>query len=111
MSNNKDTANPPGTYKLKEQAKDDYVWAVRTTANKQFDDNVLFKLSPSDDGNGTIIKAKSQSKEFALYDNNVNFCNSFNVVRQVSDQVDIGKGYKIGDALLNQTDASACGRY
>ena len=34
VQQNKDTASPAGTYKLKEETPSDYVWSTRLTANK-----------------------------------------------------------------------------
>ena len=112
VEDNKDPASPPGTYKPYEKEKNEYVWATRLTANKKYVDDVIFELADAD-GN-CMVHSRSRSQSDSLYDNNVNFCNQFNVMKQVYPAIegDAGKAnYKVGECLLNQSDFTACGRY
>lgn len=104
METNKDTAVPPGKYELKETgclpSGEDYIWAVRTTANGKYKDDVLFEVADAGDGNSSV-HALSRSTEFALGDLNVNFCNTFNIVKQLQPAIKDGKNYTVGDCLFN----------
>ena len=110
--NNKDTASPSGTYKPHDKMENEFVWAVRTTANGMYDDDVIFEMSDAD-GN-CQVHSRSRSKTPSVLDNNVNFCNQFNVMKQVYSDIegDAGKDkYQVGSCPHNQFDFTACGRY
>ena len=60
VETNADSAVPPGKYELKEAGENDYVWAVRTTANGQYKDDVLFEFADAG-GKDSSIHALSRS--------------------------------------------------
>ena len=105
-----DPASPPGHYDAKESGDNDYVWTVRTTANGQYKDDVIFEFSEDGD-NQCYIHARSQSQSLSYLDNNVNFCNMFNIIKQVDSSIAGGQGYKVGQCKAGQSDYTACGRY
>ena len=115
VDNNKDTASPAGKYVEHEKDENDYVWAVRTTANGKYNDDVIFELAGAANG-GCSIKARSRSQSFSVLDNSVNFCNMFNVVKQADNSI-ADKGCtdasvcKVDNCPHNQSDFTACGRY
>ena len=109
IANDKDTASPPGHYKTKEQKENDYVWSTRLTANGKYTDDQIFELSDKD--GKCDIHARSRSQSFSVYDNNVNFCNLFNVIKQAESKISGGSGYTVGNCPHGQSDFNACGRY
>ena len=94
VQQNKDTASPPGTYKLKEEKPSDYVWSTRLTANKKYTDDQIFEVSSNANG-GCNVHARSQSESLSYLDNNVNFCNMYNVLHSIDETMT----YTVGDCV------------
>ena len=112
VDNNKDTASPPGTYRPKSRStKDNYVWAVRQTADLKYYDDVMFVMEnrPND---SCTVEAVSRSQSPSYIDFNVNFCNMYNVLKQADPKVNNNpKMWTTSYCTHNQTDYTACGRY
>ena len=106
-----DTANPAGKYNPKEDASNDFVWTVRTTANGKYKDDVIFEFNSASGEAQCNIHARSQSQSLSMLDNNVNFCNMFNIIKQVNPTIATGDNYKVGECKMNQSDFTQCGRY
>ena len=70
-----------GTYKVKEDGSNDYVWATRTTPVKKYVDDIMFTVSPSTNNDTCTVTGKSRSQTLSYYDYETNFCNLYNVLR------------------------------
>ena len=76
----KNFADPArGTYTIKEDALNDYVWTTRLTSGKKYTDDVIFELEADTAGCKVAMKSRSQSLSYIDY--NTNYCNMYNVLR------------------------------
>ena len=96
-----------GTYDLKEDALNDYVWVTRTTPVKKYVDDVLFEVAS--DPKGCSINMKSRSETLSYYDYATNYCNMYNVIRSAF-------GVKFGDVTVSNCkfpaeDLATCDKY
>ena len=60
---------------------DDWIYSKRLTYNKKYTDDQLFELTTS--GSDCVVKARSRSQSMSYLDNDVNFCNMWNIVSRV----------------------------
>ena len=75
-----------GTYSLFNGIEDEMLWVTRTTPKKHYVDDILFEYfgDPKDfRAKGCTVKAKSRSQTFSIYDYDTNFCNMWNVLKEV----------------------------
>ena len=100
------TSPSQGVYALKEEANDDYIWSTRLTLNKKYTDDQLFEFNTS--GSGCMIGGKSRSQSVSYLDNDVNFCNLWNVYNGVGAEFT----YSTGKCSGSPNDpATTCARY
>ena len=104
---NSDQTSPSGgVYTLKEEAGSDYIWSTRLTLNKKYTDDQLFEFSASN--GGCQITGRSRSQSMSYLDNDVNFCNQWNVYNQVGSDFT----YTVGKCSGKPSDpATTCARY
>ena len=82
MVNFKDFKDPAhGTYKKVEEVGDTF-WYTRTTPVKHYVDDVEFVLSEVA-YRTCKVTAKSRSQSLSYYDYSTNFCNMYNVIREI----------------------------
>ena len=60
---------------------DDWIWSQRKTYNKKYTDDQLFEFTSS--GSDCDFTAKSRSQAMSYLDNDVNFCNMWNIVSRI----------------------------
>ena len=72
-----ETSPAQGSYALKEEANDDYIWSTRLTKNGKYTDDQLFEFTTTNAG--CTIAGHSRSQSMSYYDYSVNFCNLWNV--------------------------------
>ena len=115
VDNNKDPASPQGTYRHFSREENKSVWTVRETANKKYQDDVVFELSGND--KACNVNAHSRSQSFSLLDNGVNFCNMYNVVRTIDTTITDKSNLSVGDCggsfigTNEPSDVKTCDRY
>ena len=76
-----------GVYKLYDAIEDERIWATRTTPKKHYVDDILFEYfgdSKDFQAKGCTVSAKSRSQSLSYYDYDTNFCNMWNVLKEVS---------------------------
>ena len=102
-----DTTSPSGgVYSLKEEGSNDYIWSTRVTLNKKYTDDQLFEFNTS--GSGCMIGGKSRSQSVSYLDNDVNFCNLWNVYNGIGAEFT----YSTGKCSGSPNDpATTCARY
>ena len=100
------TSPAGGSYSLKEEASDDYIWSTRLTLNKKYTDDQLFEFT--NNSSGCTVAGKSRSESMSYLDNSVNFCNLWNVFNGTSDKFT----YSVGKCSVTTDDpATTCARY
>ena len=108
INGNEDRASPKGTYTMKQETAGQDSWATRKTANGKYTDDVYFGLAAA--GNSCTVNAKSRSQSLSYIDNNVNYCNMWNVFK-----VAFPEGFSTPSASQCKFPASAgqkeCDRY
>ena len=75
---NPEPLDTPGYYTIKEEASVDYIWSQRLTYNQMYTDDQLFEFAPASN-NYCTVTGRSRSETTSLLDNNVNYCNLWNV--------------------------------
>eukprot|EP00347_Sterkiella_histriomuscorum_P012499 403368346 len=76
-----------GIYAVKESLPQDYIWATRTTPVQRYVDDIIFEVEQK--GEDCVVKAKSRSQTFSIYDFETNYCNIYNVHRYIGGFQDI----------------------
>lgn len=76
-----------GVYAVKESTPDDYIWSTRTTPVKKYVDDILFEVEQQ--GDDCLVKSKSRSQSFSVYDFETNYCNMYNVHRDITGFTDL----------------------
>ena len=104
---NSDQTSPAGgVYTLKEEAVNDYIWSTRLTLNKKYTDDQMFEFVQNN--SGCSITGHSRSQSMSYLDNDVNFCNLWNVY----DQLDESFTYSVGKCSGDPKDpVTTCARY
>ena len=87
VQHNLDTTDPKGTYKPYKKEYEKMVWAVREAPKGIFEkkkDDVIFELKDGEDGT-CHVKTKSRSKDLGIVlgNHSRNFCNMYNVMKQI----------------------------
>merc|ERR1712060_328150 len=95
-----------GDYQLKEEAQDDYIWSTRLTLNKKYTDDQLFEFQSTDSGCNVVSKSRSQSVSYL--DNDVNFCNLWNVFNGTGAAFTYSVSHCSGEA---KDPVTTCARY
>ena len=95
-----------GDYQLKEEAQDDYIWSTRLTLNKKYTDDQLFEFQSSTTGCNVVSKSRSQSVSYL--DNDVNFCNLWNVFNGTGAAFTYSVSHCSGEA---KDPVTTCARY
>merc|ERR1712084_54466 len=80
----KDNVDTDSEYKGQMSIKDegdDWIWSKRLTYNKKYTDDQLFEFTTS--GSDCNVSARSKSETMSYLDNNVNYCNMWNVISRL----------------------------
>ena len=86
-----------GTYAIWDAIEEERIWATRTRADSEKTDDILFEFfgNPVDfRTEGCTVKAKSRSQKLSFYDHNINYCNMWNLLKEVEGKDSEGH-YKV----------------
>ena len=109
----KDNVDTDSQYKGQMSIKDsgdDWIWSKRKTYNGKYTDDQLFEFTTS--GSDCSVAARSRSESMSYLDNDVNFCNLWNVLSRTT-----GYSANISVSHCSQHDhgpsdpATTCARY
>ena len=100
-----ETAHPEpgagGTYKIWDATEEEMIWATRTTPKKKYVDDIMFEFigDPTDfRAKGCSVKGRSRSQSLSYYDYSTNYCNMWNVMKQVEDSAnDLANNIVVSD--------------
>ena len=95
-----------GTYSLKEESNDDYIWSTRLTKNGSYTDDQMFTFASNNQG--CMVSGASRSESMSVYDYSVNFCNLWNVYNSIGDKFT----FSVGSCGYPASDpATTCATY